>query len=279
VLVNDGVGFAFHRSSFRDFFAGHHIFRHLDLDEFALSSLMRREWGSPIVFAAGLRRANSGLLSRWAGEIDRRFNVGEHEPTDDELFATYVLGRVLSNSESSDHGARLAALRAVVVGARLAIPGFERMVVEQYGKIGHLLALLGAEHSLFVTLGVPWLRRQIRELLEDSATHDDERFLLGSVYAQLGFTDAYDVLLGAVRSTSSTRVVVALDVLVRQLSSVRTVRGAEKESLDELQSIIRRKLSRRKEEVKDILSLRDPALEVERKRLRRVMGARKRGKG
>ncbi|HEU4879874.1 MAG TPA: hypothetical protein VFT21_10495, partial [Gemmatimonadaceae bacterium] len=59
VLNRDGSTLSFFRSSFRDFFAAHHLFQRGDLDAFAKANLMNRRWGSVLAFAAGLRRNNT----------------------------------------------------------------------------------------------------------------------------------------------------------------------------------------------------------------------------
>lgn len=271
VLVRDGAAFAFHRSSFKDFFAGHHIFRRLDFDAFALSEHAKRKWGGPIVFAAGHKRANSSLLSRLSAEVQRRLDAVIGEPDDDALFTAFVLGRMLSNSDSSDHTDRVAALRTVLHASCRAIPGFERIVVEQFGAIGKLMALLGAENSLFITLGVPWLRRQILELIEEASTTEEARYLLASMYAHLGFDDSYSVLLRAVQGSTSLRVLVALDILVRQLAIVRHVEGAEDVALHELRKVIRRKLAGRGKDIRKMMTLKSKVLEVEQQRMRRLL--------
>lgn len=271
VLVADGLGFAFHRSSFRDFFAGHHVFRRLDLDAFVLTEYAKRKWAGAIVFAAGHRRANSSLLSKLSAEVQRRLDAAIGDPDDDALFTAFVLGRILSNSDSSDHADRVAALRAVLHASCRSIPGFETIMVDQYGAIGKLMALLGAEHSLFITLGVPWLRRQIRELVDDITTTEEERYLLASMYAHLGFDDCYALLVRTVQGSTSLRVIVALDFLIRQLSAVREVSGSELAALGEVSRIVKRKLYKREKDIQEILKLKSRVLEVEQQRIRRLM--------
>jgi hypothetical protein len=273
VLVNEGAAFSFHRSSFKDFFAGHHIFRRLDLDTFALSEYAKRKWSGAIVFAAGHRRANSSLLSKLSAEVQRRLDSAVGEPDDEAQFTAFVLGRMLSNSDSSDHADRVAALRTVLHASCRSIPGFERIIVEQYGAIGKLMALIGAENSLFITLGVPWLRKQIRELIDDAATTEEEQYLLASMYAHLGFDDSYAVLVRAVQGTTSLRVLVALDILVRQLSPEREVQASEQSALLELSKIIKRKLAGRGDDIRNMLKLKSKVLEVEQQRMRRLLRA------
>lgn len=187
------------------------------------------------------------------------------------MFAAFVLGRMLSNSESSDHEDRVAALRTVLSAVVRSIPGFEEVVVEQYGQIGRLMALLGAEQSLFITLGVPWLRKQLLTLIDDEASTEEERFILASTYAHLGFDDAYRVVERAVKGAQSTRVIIATDILVKQLSGSRKVQPEEQEALLQTQKLVKRRLRGRSDEVKRVLELKSPVLEVERKRLQRLM--------
>lgn len=275
VLVNDGVAFGFHRSSFKEFFAGHHIFRRLDLDEFTFAEFRKRKWGGAIVFAAGHKRANSSLLSRLAAEVQGRLDAAVGEPDDDALYSAFVLGRMLSNSDASDHADRVAALRTVLHACCASIPSFERIIVDQYGPIGKLMALIGAENSLFITLGVPWLRRQVLDIIDESETTEEERYLLTSMYAHLGFDDSYAILAKAAQRSTSLRVLVALDILVRQLVQVRTVAGGEEAARWELSKIIKRKLSGRGNDIRSMLKLKSRVLEVERQRMRRLFGGQR----
>jgi hypothetical protein len=276
VLVRDGAQYTFHRSSLLDFFAGQHLFRTGQTEEFALEHVFERRWGGAIVFASGLQRQNSGLLPKIASAIERHRKNAIGDLGDDYFYAAYLCGRVLANSEGADHGPRIEALRTVVAACARSIPGFEKIVVEKYGAIGRLLALIGAESSFFGSIGVPWLRIQLKAML-DEPIPEEERFMLASTYAQLGFDDAFAVLRAAVKDAKSIRVVVALDILLRQLHGIRGVTKSEEEAFRELRKAVKRKLAGQGREVEKLLKVKSKVLDIERQRLKRIMAARRRG--
>jgi hypothetical protein len=274
VLVQEGNRLAFHRSSLRDFFSAHHVNQRGDLDSFAQSRLFARKWGGTIVFAAGLRRNNSGLLNKLSGGIDQLRERALGDVTDDYLYAAYACGKVLSNSDGSDHSARIGALRVFLRASTDALPDFEKALKEQYGNIGEVIALFGGEQTFFVTVGVPWLRQQYRELVAAPDLSDEERYLLASTYASLGFDDAYQILEKAVRDSTKTPVLVLLDFFLKQLEH-RSVDGGESSALEKIRTLLRRKLDAREERVKELLKLKSPALEMERQRVKRIENQRR----
>lgn len=276
VLVQEGKSYAFHRSSLRDFFAGQHLHRSGQLEAFALTNLFDRKWGGALVFACGLQRNNSTVLPKVVAAIERHHANAVGGLGEDYFYAAYLCGRMLANSDGTDHQPRVSALKTVVEACARSIPGFETIVVERYGTIGRLLALIGAEHSFFAAIGVPWLRLQLKGLLQENIS-EEERFMLASTYAQLGFDDAYVVLRGAVKDAKSLRVLVALDVLLQQLQGSRSLAGNEEEAFKETRQAVKRKLSGQGKQVEKLLAVKSKVLEIERQRLRRIMAARRRG--
>ncbi|HEY0778017.1 MAG TPA: hypothetical protein VGD56_08635, partial [Gemmatirosa sp.] len=276
VLALEGDLLSFHRTSFRDFFAAHYVVQRGDMETFVLDHLFDRTWGGVAVFAAGLRRRNSDLLNRVAAAVARHRASAVGEPSDDYYYGAYLCGRLLSNSDMADREPRLAALRTCLTATYESIPEFERAVVEQFGTIGKLVALLGAEQTFFVTVGVPWVHNQLRELLDDAALTDDQRYLLATTYVYLGAPDCYQVLERAVRDTTSTRVLVGLDLLLQQLGTGRRLSGADLVAHDRLAALVRKRLGPRREEVTKLLEFRSRAMKVESDRLKRLMAQERR---
>jgi hypothetical protein len=281
VLSREGATLSFFRSSFRDFFAAHHLHQIGQLDTFVADQLFDRRWGGVVVFAAGLRRNNSRLLSSVAGSVSRRkANAVDSRPGDDYYYGAYVCGRILANSESADHLPKIEALRTTLHAVNDSLPELTEQATAQYGNIGHLMALIASEHSLFVTVGVPWIRNQLSELLGEAALTDEERYFLASTYTNLGYDDCYAVLEQAIRDTDSTKVLVILQVMLWQLEKSRKVHGDEKLVLDRLRQIVERRLGRRKEEVRSLWDMKSEALKIERERMRRLHNkARREGGG
>jgi hypothetical protein len=271
VLSREAGGLSFFRTSFRDFFAAHHVHQRGDLDRFAVENLFERRWASTSVFAAGLRRSNSRLLNSISAAVERhRANSVGGRPSDDYFFAAWVCGRVLANSESADHGPKVAALRTTLAAASASVPELTEQATEQYGNIGHLMAIVAAEHSFFVAVGVPWIRNQLLEILNDSAIADEERYFLASVYTNLGYDDCYSVLTRAISEATSTKVLVVLQLLLWQLDETRRVEGPERVALNQLKRSVERRLAKRTQEVKSLLQLKSPALRLEVERMRRL---------
>ncbi len=278
ILVSDGEQFGFHRTSFRDFFAAHHLVQRGDFEEFAIEKLYARNWGGVLVFAAGLRRRNSQILTQIVGTIDELRVLAVGELGDDYYYASYLCGRVLSNSETADNDPRVLALRTFLRGANDSLPILEGLATEQFGKIGHLMALVGIEHTVFTTIGVPWLQNQFKEMLKDSELHEEERYILASTYAHLGYSDAFQVLQSIARDFHTTRAIFALNLLVEQLEQRKIPTGEEARALKVVKTHIRRRLSTRKAQVRALLEVKSKALEVERGRIKRLLSKSRRKK-
>lgn len=271
VLHAEGGNLSFFRSSFRDFFAGHHLYQRGDLDEFAPAHLFDRRWGGVIVFAAGLRRSNARLLDSFSASIARR-KAGAIDGIlgDDYFYGAYLTGRTLANSESADHGAKVAALRTTVLASSDSIPELEEMATEQFGNIGHIMALIAAEQSFFVTVGVPWLRNQFLSLIGDQELSDNERYFIASTYTNLGYENCFSVLDKAIADSTSTRVLLALQILLLQLERTRKVTGAERAALESLQKKVQKRLAKRDDEIRSLLEVSSKALKIERERMKRL---------
>jgi hypothetical protein len=146
----------------------------------------------------------------------------------------------------------------------------EEIAIQQFGNIGRVLAVLAAEHTFFVTIGVPWLRKQLLELLESTEFSEEERYVLASTYAHLGFEDCFRQLESVTRGIKSTRVLLVMNILLEQFDT-RELGPEEKEALQRVRGMLRHKLAGRSAAVRDLLELRSTALEVERKRMQRLI--------
>jgi hypothetical protein len=274
VLVRTGDSVSFHRTAFRDFFAGHGINQHPDRDRFFEKNLFDRTWGLPLTFAAGLRRRNSALFPRLLAKVRDEHAKAVGEPSSDYYYGAYLLGRILSNSETTDEEIRLAVLEECILAFERSLPEFVTTFKKQFGNIGELAALMGVEQSFFVTVGVPWLEKQFRQIAtaKGSTASDDGRFLAASTYAQLGGEDYLGVLDFVAKKTSSTRVLMVLRVTAIQLLQGRGVTQKHRGKLRRLLGRLNRRLSRegRKEEAKKLLQIRSKVLQFEAKRMQRL---------
>ena len=163
VLLHRGEEVQFYRTAFRDFFAAHYLNgRNRGFEDFFVAKLFRRKWGHTLVFAAGLRRRNSELLVRLNARVERERDQLNVAGSEDFLYGAYLLGRVLSNSEFSDHQPRHDVLHTTVRAAGMSADLLSAEAVAQFGNIGNVLGLVGTEHTLFVAVGVPWLEQQMR---------------------------------------------------------------------------------------------------------------------
>jgi hypothetical protein len=273
VLVRDGPELTFHRTSFRDFFAAHHIFRNKELESFVLARQHDRRWGGAAVFAAGMQRNNSALLAKLAAGVGQALDSAINDLSDDHYYVAYLVGRILSNSEGSDHKPRVAALEAVLRAMARSIPGFEEVVCQEYGPIGKLMALIGAEHSFFVTIGVPWLQQQLTALLSEGELTDEEKFMLASTYFHLGFEDRFVVLSTVLKELTSLRSLVAVDILIRQAGHSERMTEREAKALADIRLQAARKLSGRNAEINELIKVKSKILELERQRMRRIMAS------
>jgi hypothetical protein len=278
VLNLEGSTLNFFRSSFRDFFAAHHLRQRGDLDAFATDRLLQRRWGSVITFAAGLRRNNSRLLNQMSASVAaHKARAVDGVLGDDYFYSAYLSGRVLSNSESSDHAAKVAALRTTLEGVKDSVPELQQLATDQYGNIGILMAVFAAEHSFFVAIGVPWIRNQLLELMQATDLSDEERYFLASAYASLGYDDCHAVLRQAITESTSTRVLLVLQLLITRIVG-RELKGKEADALRDLRSLVDKRLASRKEEVSSLVQIKQKALRVEMERMRRLEN-RERRKG
>jgi hypothetical protein len=274
VVVRTGDFLSFHRTAFRDFFAGHGINQLPDRDRFFEENLFDRKWGLPLTFAAGLRRRNTALFPRLLKKVHDEHERAVGEPSSDYYYGAYLLGRILSNSETTDEDIRLEVLEECILAFERSLPEFVATAKKQFGNIGELAALMGIEQSFFVTVGVPWLEKQFRQIAtsKTSTASDDGRFLAASTYAQLGGEDYLGVLDFVAKKTSSTRVLMVLRVAAIQLLQAR---GATKKHRGKLRSLLgrlNRRLSRegRKDEAKKLLQIRSRVLQLEAKRMQRL---------
>ena len=93
-------------------------------------------------------------------------------------------------------------------GSQQTLLGAE--AVAQFGNIGNVVALVGTEHTLFISVGVPWLEQQIRSLLDEPQLTEEERYLIASLYTNLGCEDWVEVFNDMVRQAETPRVIAAL---------------------------------------------------------------------
>ena len=272
VLVRTGADVAFHRIAFRDFFAGKRIARMAgDMGEFFQTNLLDRRWGAAMVFAAGLTRHNTDLLQKLclrAGDLTTLplDIVSEH----DHLYAGYLIGKILSNSDAAHEPARLAALRVCLAAARDSIAPFAAEAKREFGNIGEIAALLGVEQSFFLTVGVPWLYKQLASLAADQELTEEERFLAASTYAQLRSPNWIGVIETFAREFQKTRVGLGVHVLLYRIEAERPLSPTEARHLKQITSEVVKKNRRRQFEVDDLLQVRSKILEVEIKRMRRL---------
>ena len=273
VLVHEDSLVAFHRAAFQDFFAAHAVRQRSDQDEFIRASLLDRKWGLAIVFAAGLRRKNSDLIKTLVSDIKALRERAIDHPGSDYLYGAYLIGRILSNSEASDERARLGALGEVLNASKVSLPEMAEEVKKQLGNIGEVAVLIAADHSFFVTVGVPWLEKQFAALIRDKALTEEERYLCLATYLSLGCTSDIDVLEKALQEVVSTRVLLALKVLIVQLLKERNLKDGRKERFRKVLARINRRLGseERRKEVKELTRVKSKILELELKRMKRLV--------
>jgi len=272
VLVVTGGHVNFYRAGFRDFFAGHHINTMADREEFFVSRLFQREWGLCLVFAAGLRRKNTSLLLRLTEVVAQERSKAIGDVSREYLYGGYLLGRILSNSDTSDDPARIAALRENLRSMEIALPDFVTTSKDQFGNIGELAALIAVQHTFFATVGVPWLEPQLEELAMDADLSDEARYWLASALAHLGSSNTLDVLKSVSANTQSTGVLMVLKLLAEGLlADSRTGTEINQGYRNFLTNLKRRlKQPRRNKEMKELVRIRSRALQLETERIRRI---------
>jgi hypothetical protein len=277
VLHREGDHVCFFRTGFRDFFAGHAINQMADRDEFALAKSLDRRWGLAIVFAAGLRRKNNDLLKGLVAQAKREKNLTVGDPSDQYLYGSYLAGKVLSNSESSDRNPKLAALRTCLTACVDSMPVFAAEAKRQFGNIGELAALIAVEQTFVASVGVPWLEKQFSELANDTALGDEAHYLLASMQAHLGLEGFTSALESTAKATKSTKVLLAMSILVQTVRAERELAPTLKSRLRQLQRVLDRRLARpgRRADRKVLTKVKSKLLELELRRLRRLNAANK----
>ena len=274
VLLQRGERVQFYRTAFRDFFAAHHLkSRSSGFEDFFAAKLFRRKWGHTLVFAAGLRRRNSKLLRRLNAQVARERDQLNVAGSEDFLYGAYLLGRILSNSEFSDDGPRQDVLHTTVQAAGMSADLLSAEAVAQFGNIGSVLALVGTEHTLFVSVGVPWLERQIRSLLDGPQLTEEEKYLITSLHTNLGCKNWVDVFNNMVRQAKTPRVVAALS-LSSLLLKRRKPQGEEAEQWRRALLALKRKRRKFGTRMKDALKFKDRVLELESQRMLRLRGSK-----
>ena len=272
VLLQRGGEIQFYRTAFRDFFAAHHLHGlSRGFEDFVAAKLFHRKWGHTLVFAAGLRRRNSELLVRLNGLVEKERDQLSVGGSEDFLYGAYLLGRILSNSEYSDDKPRRDVLHTTVRAAGLSADLLGAEAVAQFGNIGNVLALVGTEHTLFISVGVPWLEQQIRSLIDGSELTEEERYLIGSLYTSLGCDDWVEVFNNMVRQASSPRVVAALLVSTLVLGR-RQLKGERAEEWRRALLALERKRRKFGTSIEKALEVKDKVLKVERQRILRLQG-------
>jgi len=276
VLCNDAGRIVFYRSAFRDFFAAHALNQMRQRDGTFGERFVERKWGLVLVFAAGLHPENSALLAGLTERVERLKKDAIGPLTQDYFYAAFLLGRILSNSELTDKTERLRVLRACLAASVDSVPEFAAAARQQFGAIGDVAALIGVEFAFFATVGVPWLENQFRALLQDPDLADEARYLVGSVYANLGCAKCFEFLDEALAKTESARVMLALEALLFQIGAERRLSPSEKKAYHRLLQRVHRRLAKpgRRAEVKRLLRVKSKLLELEVKRMKRLEGAR-----
>ena len=73
----------------------------------------------------------------------------------------------MTNSEASDKDYRIDVLRTCLYASNESANELAQEAKTQFGNFGETAALLGTEHTLFITIGVPWLQEQFKILIND----------------------------------------------------------------------------------------------------------------
>jgi hypothetical protein len=277
ILDVEGGRVVFHRSAFRDFFAAHSINQMVDRDTFFRRVLLDRRWGLALVFAAGLRRKNTELLQDLIEDVEALKKNAIGEPSADYFYSAYLIGRILSNSESTDKSARISVIKTCLTASIDSLPEFVKTATKEFGNIGELAALMGIEHSFFSTVGVPWLQAQFKSLLSSKDLSDEEKYLLAATIANLGCEKCFELIEKALGETDSTRVLLVLRVLLWQLRQERKLSGEDKKTLTRLENRIRRRLSKpeRSKEAKRLVEMKSKIIQMEMSRMRRLEAGEK----
>ena len=137
----------------------------VDFDGFFADHLWDKKWGLVLVFAAGLRRHNTQLLQSLNQRVRDRKSEALSAPSDDYVYGSYLLGRVLTNSEASDAASRVDVIRTCLDACRETIPEYVEAVKKELGNIGELAALVGVEQTFLITVEVRGCRSSSGTLL------------------------------------------------------------------------------------------------------------------
>lgn len=278
VLSEDDRGLFFHRTAFRDFFAAHAINQLPNPNEFIRTHLVDKKWGLALAFAAGLKRKNTELLEILTAEVKsiRKNAIGA--PSSDYFYAAYLLGRILSNSETAQESARLEVLRELLAALQMSLPEFVEAAKAQFGNIGEIAALIGTEHTFFATVGVPWLENQFELLAHDPALSEEQRYFSAGTHLHLGCGHGLDLIDVVASNTGDTRVLLALKVLVEQVMRERNLNGKQRDAYKVVMRKINRRLARpeRKREARELTQIRSKILKLETQRLNRLIREKKR---
>ena len=279
VLLQRDDNVQFYRTAFRDFFAAHHLHsQSTGFEDFFEKKLFRRKWGHTLVFAAGLRRRNTELLVRLNHRVERERVHRSVAGGEDFLYGSYLLGRILSNSEFSDHKAREDVLHTTVRAAGISADVLGAEAVARFGNIGSVLALVGTEQTLFISVGVPWLEQQILGVMNRRELTGEEMYLVTSLYTSLACADWVEVFSSMVREARTPEVVVALTVNAFMLNA-RPLKGKEADQWRRAKLALERKRRNFGTSIEEVLKVKHQVLEVERQRIRRLQKEKSRRVG
>ena len=272
VLVPSEEGLRFHRIAFRDFFAGQHVFRSMSVsfDNFFGDHLFDKKWGPVLMFAAGLRRHNSDLLLRLTAKVSKIKEQAIGAPSSDYIYGSYLLGRLLTNSEASDEAPRLAVIRLCLDACGASIPEFIAQISKDIGNIGELAALIGVEQTFNITVGVPWLALQFKALALDSSLGEDERYLVTSALTNTGEEGWLPVVERVAKGLKSPRVLLVLFGLTRRLRHDRNLNESERNALKNVEKLVLKGLKGNEKEVRRILQFKSRLVELEMNRIKRL---------
>ncbi|MEK9507323.1 hypothetical protein WI460_03875 [Gemmatimonadota bacterium Y43] len=271
VLLESQGELAFYRSAYRDFFAAHYVNSEADgFDAFFLEHLFDRQWGHVLVFAAGLRRKNSALLEALNAKVRAEREQLSVSDRADYLYGAYLAGRILSNSEFSDAGPRAEVLKTATEAAVESADFLAAEAVDQFGPLGDVVALVGTEHTLFVSVGVPWLEEQILELAKDASLGEEERYLLASMHASLACDGWLNLFEEVVSSATSPRVVAALWIAAHMIENGRRLTAGQKRQWKEIRRQLERSKKRLGPAFDAAFEVKSKLLKVERQRIQRL---------
>ena len=124
-------------------------------------------------------------------------------------------------------------------------------------------------NPLFISVGVPWLEQQIRGVMDEAQLTEEERYLIASLYTNLGCEDWVEVFSNMVRQAETPRVVVALKISARVLGT-RQLKGERAEQWRRALLALERKWRKLGTSIGEVLQVKDKVIEVQRQRVRRL---------